>query len=236
MIVLPRQPPGPEIKLPPIYPTPLYSPVQPITLLSPGTFSSSSSYSLPGQCLPSMPSLLERLPNVLQRLVFSNLDYQSLIFLSTVNRHFRRTINPQEMADPLDKFQFVMRAARDFPQHRPIEKGQDHQPGNFECYMCYRVRKPEHFDVLQPQSAYVDVHGRVVSGRELGPGHRLVPLRRFCIECGIKCGLHVPFGRLATRTGLDLWVCRCRMVWQKPSCVKCPDCGGSCPVRPKRKW
>ncbi|KAH6874558.1 hypothetical protein B0T10DRAFT_415178 [Thelonectria olida] len=183
-----------------------------------------------------MPSLLERLPDELQRLVFSNLDYQSLIFLSTMNRHFHRTINPQEMADPLDKFQFVMRAAKDFLQHRPSEKGQYYQPGNFECYICFRVRKPEHFDVLQPQSAYVDIHGRAVSGREPSPVDRLVPLRRFCIECGVKCGLHVPFSCLTTRTGLDLWVCQCRMVWQKPSCLKCPNCGGICPLRPKRKW
>ncbi|KAH6885954.1 hypothetical protein B0T10DRAFT_530818 [Thelonectria olida] len=183
-----------------------------------------------------MPSPLERLPNELQRLIFSHLDYQSLIYLSTMNRHFHRIVHPQEMADPLDKFQFVMRAAKDFPQHRPSEKGQDHQPGNYECYICFRVRRPEHFDVTQPQSAYVDMLGRVVSEREPGPGDRLVPMRRFCIECGVKCGLHVPFDCMTTRTGLDLWVCRCKMVWQKPSCLKCPDCGGSCPLRPKRKW
>ncbi|KAH6869338.1 hypothetical protein B0T10DRAFT_594784 [Thelonectria olida] len=182
-----------------------------------------------------MPSLLERLPKELQRLVFSNLDYQSLIFLSTMNRYFHRTINPQQLAEPIDKFQFVMRAAKDFPQHRPSEKGQDHQPGNFECYICYRVRKPEHFDVFQPQSACVDVHSCLVSGREPGPADRLVPLRRFCIECGLKCRLHVPFDCLTTKTGTDLWVCRCRMAWQKPGCLQCPNCNGNCPLRPKRK-
>ncbi|KAI5457948.1 hypothetical protein BGZ63DRAFT_416418 [Mariannaea sp. PMI_226] len=183
-----------------------------------------------------MPSLFERLPNEIQRLIFSSLDYQSLILLSTTSRHFHRNVSPQEMADPLDKFEFVMKAAKDFPQHRPSEKGQDHQPGNFECYICYRVRRPEYFDILQPQSTYIDAHGRVVSDREPAVGDRLVPLRRFCIECGVKCGLHAPFDCLTTRTGLDLWVCRCRMVWQKPTCLKCPDCGGSCPLRPKRKW
>ncbi|KAH6879830.1 hypothetical protein B0T10DRAFT_412782 [Thelonectria olida] len=177
-----------------------------------------------------MPSLLERLPNELQRLVFSSLDYQSLIFLSTMNRHFHRTINPPKMADPIDKFQFVMRAAKDFPQHRPSERGQDHQPGNFECYICFRVRKPEYYDVLQRQSVYVDIYGQVVSGREPRAGDRPAPLRRFCIECGVKYGLHVPFDSLTTMTGLDLWLCTCRVVWPKPSRLKCPDCGESCPL------
>ncbi|KAK7413597.1 hypothetical protein QQX98_007532 [Neonectria punicea] len=229
MIVLPRQPPGPDLKLPPIYATssPGYSPARPST---------AHPFSFPRQCQPSMPSLLERLPRELQRLVFSNLDYQSLIFLSTMNRHFNRAINPRDMADPLDMFRFVMRAAKDFPQHRPSEKGQDHQPGNFECYICFRVRIPEHFDALQPQSAYVDIHGRVVSDRVPAPDDRLVPLRRFCIECGVKFGLHAPSDCLTTKTGQDLWVCRCRKVWQKPACLKCLECGGSCPLRPKRKW
>ncbi|KAH7021843.1 hypothetical protein EDB80DRAFT_805311 [Ilyonectria destructans] len=211
MNLLPRQPLGPDVKLPPVYSTPI----------------SSSLPSLSRQCQPSMPSLLERLPSELQRLVLSNLEYQSLIFLSTMNRHFHRSIDPQEMADPLDKFQFVMRAAKDFPQHRPSEKGQDYQPGNFECYICFRVRAPEHFDTLLPQSTHIDIHGRAVSDRTPGSEDRLVPLRRFCIECGVKFGLHAPYDCLTTKTGQDLWVCRCR---------KCLDCGGSCPLRPKRKW
>ncbi|KAL6801195.1 hypothetical protein GGI42DRAFT_325885 [Trichoderma sp. SZMC 28013] len=183
-----------------------------------------------------MPSLIERLPQELQRLVFSHLDYQTLIYLSTMNRYFHQTINPQRMADPADKAQFVMRAAKDFAQHRPSEKGHDYKPGNFECYICFRVRSPEHFDMLQPQSIYVDVHGHAVRDREPDSrSDRLVMLRRFCISCGVETGIHAPFDCLTTRTGRDLWVCRCRKVWSKPGCLRCPDCQGDCPLRPRRK-
>lgn len=185
---------------------------------------------------PRQPCLIDGLPQELQRLIFSHLDYQSLIFLSTTNRHFHRVVKPKEMADPIDRFQFVMRAAKDFAQHRPSEKGQDHLPGNFECYICYRVRAPDHFDVLQVPEAHVDSLGRVVSDRYPGPGDRLVRLRRFCIGCGIQHGLHAPSDSLTTKTGQDLWVCRCRQVWQKPGCLRCPDCRVSCPLRPKKKW
>ncbi|ODA82011.1 hypothetical protein RJ55_00516 [Drechmeria coniospora] len=130
-------------------------------------------------------SLIERLPSELQRMVLSYLDYQSLIHLSTLNRYLHRTVDPKQMANPWDKAQFIMRAARDFPQHRPSEKGQDYRPGNFECYICFRVRSADHFDMLQPQAAFVDLHGRIVQGRE--PDARIdfqVTLRRFCIDCG----------------------------------------------------
>ncbi|KAH6959676.1 hypothetical protein BKA56DRAFT_702120 [Ilyonectria sp. MPI-CAGE-AT-0026] len=182
--------------------------------------------------MPPLRALVtcRRLPSELQRLVFSNLDYQSLIFLSTMNRYFHRAINPQEIADPLDKFQFVMRAAKDFPQHRPSEK--DQRPGNFECYICFRVRVPEHFDALQPQSTYIDLHGRVVSDRAPGLEDRLVPLRRFCIECGVKFGLHLPSIRLTTKTGQDLWGCHCRKVRRISACFQCPDCRGRFQLRP----
>ncbi|KAF7563245.1 hypothetical protein G7046_g889 [Stylonectria norvegica] len=156
------------------------------------------------QATMPLPSLIERLPQELRRLVFSNLDYQSLIYLSTLNRHLHQSIVPQDIADPADKFEFVIRAAKDFPQHRPSEKGQDHNPGNFECYVCFRVRAPEHFDVLQPQSAYFDTQGRVVTDREPGQGDRMCMLRRFCIECGVKEGLHAPFDCLGEAGLLEM--------------------------------
>ena len=183
-----------------------------------------------------MPSLIERLPREIQRRIFWYLDYQALIYLSTMNRCLHRTIQPRKMADPVDMAQFVMRAAKDFPQHRPSEKGHDYRPGNFECYICFRVRSPEHFDMLQPQAAFVDSAGRLVHGRE--PDARIdrqIMLRRFCIDCGVSEGLHAPFDCLTTRTGKDLWVCNCSQIWSKPGCLRCPDCRGDCPLRPRRK-
>lgn len=185
---------------------------------------------------PAMPSLIERLPRELQRVVFSHLDYQALIYLSTMNRRLHRAVDPQAMADAPDKVEFVMRAAKDFPQHRPSEKGHDYRPGNFECYVCFRVRSPDHFDMLQAQSAYVDAYGRLVRDREPDVRtDRQVMLRRFCVDCGVAQGLHAPFDCLTTRTGKDLWVCSCRQVWSKPACLRCPNCRADCPLRPRRK-
>ncbi|KAK0387152.1 hypothetical protein NLU13_5465 [Sarocladium strictum] len=177
-------------------------------------------------------SRLERLPFEVQQIIFSHLDYQSLIFLSTMNRFFHRVVDPGAMADPADKFQFIMRAAKDFPQHRPREKSQ----GNFECYVCYKIHGPDHFDWLQPQSVWVDERGHVIRDRTPHRGRdREIMLRRFCIECGIKTGLHAPTDCLTTRTGRELWVCHCRRVWEKPKHLRCPQCSGDCPLRPRKK-
>ncbi|KAJ6443089.1 ubiquitin-protein ligase Anaphase Promoting Complex [Purpureocillium lavendulum] len=146
------------------------------------------------RAVPTVSSRIERLPSELQRMIFSHLDYQALIHLSTLNRYLHRTVQPRKMADPVDMAQFVMRAAKDFSQHRPSEKGHDYRPGNFECYICFRVRSPDHFDMLQPQAAFVDVAGRIVRGREPDPRlDRQVMLRRFCIDCGVCEGIHAPF-------------------------------------------
>lgn len=183
-----------------------------------------------------MTSYLERLPMELQRMIIARLDYQALILLSSTNRFFNKTVDPQALAGEPDKLQFVMRAAKDFPQHRPSEKASEYHPGNFECYICFRVRSPECFDALQAQFAYIDSHGCVVINREPSPKiDLLVPLRRFCIACGVRTGLHAPADSLTTKTGRELWVCRCWRVWPKPGVLRCPDCGGDCPLRPRRK-
>jgi hypothetical protein len=184
----------------------------------------------------NMPSIIERLPHELRGMVFANLDYQSLIHLSTMNRFFHQVINPQRMANPDDKMQFVMRAAKDFPQHRPSEKGHDFRPGNFECYICFRVRSPDKFDTLQAQAAFLDTLGRIVRNRGVDcRSDRQVMLRRFCIECGVREGIHAPLDCLTTRTGKDLWICNCPKVWSKPGCLRCPNCQGDCPLRPRKK-
>jgi hypothetical protein len=169
-------------------------------------------------------------------MIFSLLDYQSLIHLSTMNRFFQRHIDPQAMADPVEKVAFIVRAVKDFPQHRPTERGHEYRPGNFECYICFRVRSPDHFDMFQPASIFVDKAGQIVRGRQPRPGmDREVMLRRFCIDCGVRDGIHAPFDCLVTRTGRDLWVCKCRKIWSKPEYLRCPDCKGDCPLRPRKK-
>lgn len=196
----------------------------------------SARQTLPPRRQPAMPSQIERLPMELQEMVFGNLDYQSLILLSTTNRYFHKTIKPRERADPKDMFQFVMEAARSFPQHRPKKEEDNTGWGNFECYVCYRVRAHDHFDTQQRSTAYFDSKFRLVSGRAPGPGDVEYPLRRFCIDCGVKEGLHEPLDSLTTRRGNELWVCHCRRVWSKPGYIRCPHCKADCPLRPQARW
>ncbi|KAJ0136849.1 GATA zinc finger domain-containing protein 10 [Fusarium oxysporum f. sp. albedinis] len=72
------------------------------------------------------------------------------------------------------------------------------RPGNLECDWCFRVRTPQHFDVLQANTADFDPQDRLVSEPEVTPQDRLVPLRRFCIGCGVTTGLHAPSGCIIT--------------------------------------
>uniref|UniRef100_A0A8H7N7C9 F-box domain-containing protein n=1 Tax=Bionectria ochroleuca TaxID=29856 RepID=A0A8H7N7C9_BIOOC len=66
----------------------------------------------PGSCS------LARLPGEIRRMIFSSLDYHSLIRLSTTSQFFHRTVVPQTLADPLEMLQFVGRAMN-FPSTGP---------------------------------------------------------------------------------------------------------------------
>jgi hypothetical protein len=186
-----------------------------------------------------MVYLFERLPPEIWQDIYSRLDYQSLIRLGRAYRFFQRTVDPQN-APWLDKLAFVMRAEKDFAQHFPrYIQGQEH-PGNFACYRCWRVRVPEYFDVKQPHTVHLDHNGRYIKilddHKDQWPhgkpqGTSVVTLRRFCIECGVRDGIHAPGDLLETRMGQEFWVCSCRTVWPKPSVLKCNDCGTNCPFK-----
>ncbi|EJP62042.1 uncharacterized protein BBA_08966 [Beauveria bassiana ARSEF 2860] len=92
-----------------------------------------------------------------QRIIFSHLDYQSLIFLSQTSHHFHQMARP-ELADQQDQLQFVMRAEKEFKQHFPNEKS----PGNFACYFCYRVLQADSFREDQAHEAFLDCDGSFV--------------------------------------------------------------------------
>lgn len=183
-----------------------------------------------------MAFLIERLPDEIQRQIFSLLDYQTLIYLSTMNRYFQRTINPGAMASSADKAQFIMRAARDFRQHRPCLAPDNDRPGNFECYVCFRVLTPDKFDMAQPQSAFADSRGHIVLHRKANIyTDKVVMLRRFCIECGVRKGFHAPLDFLTTQTGKGLWICNCRKVWPRPGPFRCRNCLRYRPLQSRRK-
>lgn len=179
-----------------------------------------------------MRSCLEKLPLELQHLIFAGLGYEALIHLSATNRHFNNVIDPQKLAHPEDKFQFVMRAAKDFPQHRPKETELGHSPGNSECYICFRVRSPIFFDANQPVFIPVDQPQQFIGD---GGSTKTVFLRRFCIDCGFKTGLHATKDILTTKDGRKLWICECQKVWPHPTVTYCPGCNLKCPLRPPTK-
>ncbi|KAM3541854.1 hypothetical protein ARSEF1564_005222 [Beauveria bassiana] len=121
----------------------------------------------------------------IQRMIFSHLDYQSLIFLSQTSHHFHQMARP-ELADQQDQFQFVMRAEKEFKQHFPNEKS----PGNFACYFCYRVLQADSFSEDQAHEAFVDFDGNFVLDvkPENAAKYLKVQLRRYCKSCGCKNG------------------------------------------------
>lgn len=193
----------------------------------------------------------ERLPVEIQREILSYMDYQSLIAFSCVSRYLQRTVDPQ-MATQEDKFAFVMRAENYFPKHFPVIIQGQEEPGNFACYICFRVRGPAHFEAGQALSIHVDTKGEKVtqeSAQVLGPTsnaylsscsglfpapkttHKLVSARRFCIGCGLRLDLYVPGDSIITKLNQEVWVCSCRMAWPKSAWLKCLICDKSCPPR-----
>ncbi|KAL5622098.1 hypothetical protein BROUX41_006043 [Berkeleyomyces rouxiae] len=95
--------------------------------------------------LARAPVAFDKLPRELNDMIFSLLDYKSLISLSQVNTSLNRIVDPQ-VAPAADKFAFVMAAENYFPRHWPKFTDDEEHPGNFACYSCFRVRGPEHFE------------------------------------------------------------------------------------------
>ena len=161
-------------------------------------------------------AMLELLPPDLQTRIYAHLDYQSLLCLSQTSHYFHKKVLPENAAF-LDKLQFVMRAEKDFRQHRCTEDF----PGNFACYFCFRVLPPSSFAKCQREAVYLDQTLRVVSDDALCLGtHRELQLRRFCVKCGFAYGFHRIGERLTTMVGDTFRLCRCRKL-QRDWCKGC---------------
>ncbi len=113
----------------------------------------------------------------IRKMIFSHLDYQSLIFLSQASHHFYEVARP-EQASPQDKFQFVMRAEKEFKQHFENKNS----PGNLACYFCYRVFQADCLRGDQALEAFVDCNGEFVfeTKPENATKYTKVQLRRYC--------------------------------------------------------
>ena len=181
-------------------------------------------------------SLFEKLPPELQRDIFKQLDYKTLINLSQCSRFLAKAVDPQS-ALWHDKFAFTLRAENYFKKHFPGQINGRETLGNFACYFCFRVRGPYHFDQSQPVLFTTPRAGwyRKVTDEDLRTGRakNAVSLRRFCIECGVKHGIHQPGDLLRTKTGQELWVCHCWRIWTKPTHLRCNRCQANCPFSAK---
>jgi hypothetical protein len=192
--------------------------------------------------MPSYSFPFERLPPEILQRICTSLDYPTLISLSQANSFLQKMADPRAMASPASKFEFVVHAENFYSKHFPTVR--DEHPGNFACYICFRVRDPAYFDAEQPHTIYVDAKGQRIRDRtkqkEVGGEGRAgdaeqsvttVPLRRFCVECGVEEGLHRPGDLLLTKLQQELWVCKCWVVREKSACLRCPQCGGDCRLR-----
>jgi hypothetical protein len=135
---------------------------------------------------------LERLPRAAFGRVCRLLGYRDLICLRQLSRALYAATDPQ-VAPEEDKIALVLRAERHFPQNYGGGEQQQHRLG---CFLCFQVRPTECFARAQPALAL----------RPGLPGRPIVRMRRFCVDCGVREGLHEPGDRLDLKNGARIWV------------------------------
>ncbi|ORY57231.1 uncharacterized protein BCR38DRAFT_109855 [Pseudomassariella vexata] len=118
-------------------------------------------------------------------------DYQTLIHIRRANKALRNAINPQ-LAPYESKRAFVLRACKDFPQNYK-------DTIRWACYSCFLCRETDKFAANQARQAI----------RGLPPNQELVNLPNFCIDCGVRHGLHRPGEKMTPITGKPKWLCGC---------------------------
>ncbi|KAI5864837.1 hypothetical protein GGS23DRAFT_595529 [Durotheca rogersii] len=173
---------------------------------------------------------LELLPQSVLDRICRHVPYERLLWLYQQSRALRRHVDPH-LAPHETKLSFVLRAERDYPQHRLSA------PPNLGCYMCHRVLPAALFASNQPLQALLRAPfpdpGPGPSPRPRPtPPQVVVNLRRFCIRCGIQSGCHLPGDSLITRTGYQFWLCRCFRILDD-HVPHCKDCRAVCPFAPQ---
>ncbi|KAI1657798.1 hypothetical protein F4813DRAFT_359625 [Daldinia decipiens] len=161
---------------------------------------------------------LEILPQDIINQISQYIPYENLIYLSWASKALNKMVDP--LLAPHDtKLSFVLRAERDFYRHY------NSRPSNLGCFMCYKILPASVFAVDQPLQA--ELRTSAVEGPVT------VNLRRFCIGCGIKSGLHKPGDELVTRIDNRFWICDCSYVHGEKTLV-CRSCGVMCYLRLRR--
>ncbi|OTB04418.1 hypothetical protein M426DRAFT_11567 [Hypoxylon sp. CI-4A] len=165
--------------------------------------------------LPRGGARLELLPQDVIDRICSYVPYEDLLRLHQESAALQRVVNPH-LASHDSKLSFVLRAERDFPQHRRAR--------NLGCYMCFRVLPADFFasnQALQAKLRAAPEDAQVI-----------VNLRRFCIYCGIQSGCHSAGDELNTRGGGRLWLCDCLRVLDGRT-PGCKECKALCPLIPR---
>ncbi|KAG7121623.1 hypothetical protein HYQ45_014457 [Verticillium longisporum] len=146
------------------------------------------------------------LPEPVRDCLFQHLDYTTSCNLAMVCRFFADSVQPWK-ADVEDKVAAVFQAERYFAQHFPGTCHDRDDPkaetqGNFGCFLCHRVRGPEHFDSEQPATAIMHQMG-------LRPDVIARSRRTYRACAPDKCVQHAAVAGGA-RGDRDLWLCSCR--------------------------
>jgi hypothetical protein len=152
------------------------------------TASQAPTYPTP-QRLPHLnpPATLQTLPYDVFHLITRHLDYRTIISLSTTNRAFHLSLDPDAVASTDARRSFYLKAER-FPQHRD----------RLTCFTCYR---------LLPSSSFGERQAR---GRRGKNGSRPdLASTRFCWECASAHRLYEHL-RAIKKGGLLWYLChRC---------------------------
>lgn len=98
--------------------------------------------------------------------------------------------------------------------------------GNLGCYHCYKVLPGGEFCLKtdQDDNNPPPVKGRACRGSGIAP-------RRYCLQCGIKKGFHIPGKYYERKLGIEIWICLCLRIHEK-YVMNCEDCGKMCPLTP----
>ncbi|KAM0276848.1 hypothetical protein ACHAQH_006324 [Verticillium albo-atrum] len=134
------------------------------------------------------------LPDNVRDRLFQHLDYTTSCNLAMVCRFFADSMQPWQ-ATLEDKVAAVFHAERYFPQHFPgtINDRDEHKSesqGNLGCFLCHRVRGPEHFDSEQPTTAIMH------------QANLAAAVRRHRTTTYIRNGMADPIGAMSGVAGL----------------------------------
>jgi hypothetical protein len=145
------------------------------------------------------PPLLATLPEELCLKIIEKLDMSSIIALSQTSRRFKRLSDPTDESRRSLLHEFLIEVQA-FP------RWQD----GFACFTCAKVL---------PRSRFANAQTKLKRGRNGGQQER-----RFCVQCGLEKGLHVP-GNMVVQGEVIRMVCRqCRRLKGGRFCECCAIC------------